>query len=146
MELEQRNAIVQEALDWIGTRFIHAGRQKGIGCDCAGLVLGVYKNVGLLDFEYSEYSSYAPAGMMRNMLLRFCDPLQSVLFCLPGDILLFTLYGYEQHIAIATAPEAQRMCHAFQTPGVVVEHELNNFWLNRITGVFTFVGDRNWQH
>ena len=39
-----RAAIVAEARTWIGTRYRHQGSLKGVGCDCLGLVRGVWRN------------------------------------------------------------------------------------------------------
>src|SRR4051812_32701629 len=38
-----RAAIVAEARDWIGTRYRHQASLKGVGCDCLGLVRGVWR-------------------------------------------------------------------------------------------------------
>lgn len=146
MDTTTRNAIVTEALDWLGTPFVHCGREKGVGVDCVGLVICVYHTVGLLNnFDYNSYSTFAPEGTTRNMLLRFCDPLMSLDMALKGDLLLFRIHGYEQHVAIVTENGGGRICHAFQSPGVVAEHETNSWWRNHITGVFQFQEDRNWQ-
>lgn len=39
-----RDAIVIEARAWIGTRYRHQASVKGVGCDCLGLVRGVWRN------------------------------------------------------------------------------------------------------
>lgn len=39
-----REAIVAEARAWIGTPYRHQASLKGIGCDCLGLVRGVWRN------------------------------------------------------------------------------------------------------
>ena len=59
-----------------------------------------------------------------------------------GDILLFKISNNEQHIGIVTDIG---MIHAFQGPDVVCEHELTNWWIERISGVYTFTGDTLWQ-
>ena len=38
-----RQAIVAEARSWIGTPYLHQGRVKGVGVDCAMLLLEVYE-------------------------------------------------------------------------------------------------------
>ena len=38
-----RAAIVAEARAWIGTRYRHQASVKGVGCDCLGLVRGVWR-------------------------------------------------------------------------------------------------------
>ncbi|HVV42913.1 MAG TPA: hypothetical protein VHC94_17820 [Nitrobacter sp.] len=39
-----RDAIVAEARAWIGTRYRHQASLKGVGCDCLGLVRGVWRH------------------------------------------------------------------------------------------------------
>src|SRR3954451_5564191 len=41
-----RTAIVAEARAWIGTRYRHQASLKGVGCDCLGLVRGVWRGGG----------------------------------------------------------------------------------------------------
>lgn len=38
-------AIVAAARCWIGTPYRHQARTKGAGCDCLGLVLGVWSEI-----------------------------------------------------------------------------------------------------
>jgi len=47
-ENEIRAEIVAEARSWIGTPYLHQGRIKGVGVDCAMLLLEVYERVGLV--------------------------------------------------------------------------------------------------
>lgn len=37
--------IVAEALTWLGTPYRHQASVKGVGCDCLGLVRGVWRAV-----------------------------------------------------------------------------------------------------
>ena len=37
------NTIVAAARGWIGTPYIHQASLKGVGCDCLGLLLGVWR-------------------------------------------------------------------------------------------------------
>ena len=43
MALISRRAILTEARDWIGTPYQHQASLKGAGCDCLGLVRGVWR-------------------------------------------------------------------------------------------------------
>ena len=38
-------AVVKEALSWLGTPYRHQGSRKGVGCDCLGLVMGVWRAI-----------------------------------------------------------------------------------------------------
>lgn len=40
-----RQIIVAETRDWIGTPYRHQASLKGVGCDCLGLVRGVWRAV-----------------------------------------------------------------------------------------------------
>ena len=40
-----REAIVAAARGWIGTPYQHQGSLRGVGCDCLGLVRGVWREV-----------------------------------------------------------------------------------------------------
>src|SRR5688572_25297534 len=39
----RRDQIVAAARDWIGTPYRHQASLKGVGCDCLGLVRGVWR-------------------------------------------------------------------------------------------------------
>ena len=47
-ELEQRQLAVKEALSWIGTPYHMGACLKGVGVDCAFLVAGIYKAIGMI--------------------------------------------------------------------------------------------------
>lgn len=51
-----RVEIVAMARSWLGTPWIHQGRLKSVGVDCGGLIIGVGKETGLLDFDTQAYS------------------------------------------------------------------------------------------
>jgi NlpC/P60 family putative phage cell wall peptidase len=38
-----RQTIIAEARAWIGTPYHHQAARKGVGCDCLGLVRGVWR-------------------------------------------------------------------------------------------------------
>lgn len=44
----QRQAVVAEALSWVGTPFHHQGTVKGVGVDCAQLLAECYQAAGLI--------------------------------------------------------------------------------------------------
>ena len=41
----RRAAIVAAARSWIGTPYRHQASLKGVGCDCLGLLRGVWRDV-----------------------------------------------------------------------------------------------------
>lgn len=66
-----RTAIVAEAMTWVGTPFVHQHRVRGVGVDCAGLVIGVARGLGLVppDFDVTGYGM-TPDG---RSLRAYCD-------------------------------------------------------------------------
>jgi NlpC/P60 family putative phage cell wall peptidase len=53
-----RSQIVGETRDWIGTPYQHQASLKGVGCDCLGLVRGVWRAV--IGEEPERAPPYAP--------------------------------------------------------------------------------------
>lgn len=52
----KRAAVAAEAMTWIGTPYHHAARVKGVGVDCAQILIGVYSACGLIDaFDTGPY-------------------------------------------------------------------------------------------
>lgn len=97
-----REQVVAEALSWLGTPYHHGARLKGIGVDCAGLLIGVSKALGLKP-ESFDITGY-PALPDGKTLKRYCDehmlriPTESAK---PGDaVLLAWQYGPPQHLGI----------------------------------------------
>lgn len=49
------DAVVKEAESWLGTPYHHRARVKGVGVDCANLILAVFESIGALDHVDPEY-------------------------------------------------------------------------------------------
>jgi len=58
-EQTRRQAVVAEALTWVGTPFHHEARLKGKGVDCAQLLIGVYSAPGVDAIEAFEPKHYS---------------------------------------------------------------------------------------
>jgi NlpC/P60 family putative phage cell wall peptidase len=98
-----RGAIIAEARRWIGTPYRHQGADRGVGCDCLGLVRGVWRAIYGRDPEmppaYSadwaettgEETLIEAAG--RHMLR--VDPPEMA----PGDLLVFRTWSWGDNIA-----------------------------------------------
>lgn len=140
-----RAVLVAEARRWIGTPYRHQASVKGIGCDCLGLVRGVWR--GCIGAEPEALPPYAPdwaeAGGVETLLaaaLRHLTPVSGNAFD-AGDVLLFRYRdGFvAKHIAIATSPEA--MIHAHDG-AAVCEIAVAPWWRRRLVQAFSFPGVR----
>jgi NlpC/P60 family putative phage cell wall peptidase len=133
--------IVLAAREWIGTPYRHQASLKGVGCDCLGLVRGVWRDCMGEEPELPPaYSSdWAEAGGMETLadaaarhLVRVDDKKFRA-----GDVLLFRWKPHlpAKHAGIVSG--ANSMIHA-QENLVVSEIELSRWWLRRLAFVFRF--------
>jgi NlpC/P60 family putative phage cell wall peptidase len=138
-----RAAIVAEARAWIGTPYRHQASLRGVGCDCLGLVRGVWRNC--IGDEPEAPPPYAPdwaeakgdetlaAAALRHLVPRALDDLK------PGDVLLFRWRdGFvAKHVAIAAGERT--MIHAHDG-AAVCEIALASWWRRRLAYAFCFPG------
>lgn len=135
--------IVLLARSWIGTPYRHQGSRKHVGCDCLGLVRGVWRE--LYGGEPEKPGAYASDWAERTSVDRLLEAARR--HCTerrpaemqPGDILLFRWRPGlpAKHAGILSA--ADRFIHAYEQ-AAVIESPLVPAWRRRIAGVFSFPG------
>lgn len=135
---------VVEALDWLGTPYRHQGSEKGVGCDCLGLVRGVWRAVHGPEPEKIEPYRADWAEMCREE--RLLDAARRWLVekpveaQAPGDVLLFRMApeASVKHCAILTrCGPTPRIVHAYWGRAVV-ESWLGEWWRRRLVAAFSF--------
>jgi cell wall-associated NlpC family hydrolase len=135
-----RLAIIVEARTWLGTPFRHQGRTRGAGVDCAGVVIGVARALGLSEFDTTAYGRLPNGHAMR----RLCDAhLRPILLktARPGDVLLMAWRRYPQHLAVVVDhPQGLGIVHGHEAAGRVVEHRLDEVWRARVRAAYAFPG------
>ncbi len=143
--MRARPDIVEAARGWIGTPYIHQGSLRGVGCDCLGLIRGVWRETMGEEPELAppytaDWAEAAHAGGEAEPLLeaaarhlRPVDPLR----LLPGDVLAFRWRGHlpAKHLAILTSPN--RMIHAHDG-ACVCEVALSPWWSRRVAAAYRF--------
>lgn len=137
-----RDAVVREALSWIGTPYRHQGCQKNVACDCLGLVRGVWR--ALYGLELEDPGPYAPDWSDEGRaepLLEGCGrhlTEKPVVEMLPGDLLLFRWRPRlaVKHAGILIHPAS--FIHAYEAGGGVTRSSLVPQWKRRIAAVFAF--------
>lgn len=132
--------VVREVRQWLGTPYRHQARTRGAGCDCLGLLLGLWRDIyGDLP-EVPPYSPDWDEVARKDVLLGAARahleerPIDAVA---PGHVLLFRMRtgAVAKHLGICVSPE--RFVHAYSGHGVV-ENALSEPWRRRLTGVFAF--------
>ncbi len=94
-----REHVVAVARDYVGTPFAHQGRQKGVGIDCAGLVIGVALDLQLSEYERTGYSRMPLGDDLRTI----CDKelIRRDTLAL-GCVALMRIARDPQHLAIVS--------------------------------------------
>jgi len=140
--IDFRATIIAEARGWIGTPYRHQGADKQIGCDCLGLVRGIWREIYGSDAEVpAAYASgWAVADRDETLLKgasRHLEPKQLDAMA-PGDVLAFRWRPNlpAKHCGILVS--GNRMVHAYESAGRVAEGALHPLWRKRIAGVFSF--------
>ncbi|GJL92782.1 NlpC/P60 family protein [Hyphococcus sp.] len=148
-----RTDVLTAAASWLGTPYVHQASAKGAGCDCLGLIRGVWRD--LYGAEPELPPAYTPdwnervfarenqnerrsdepllSAARRNLIEKHTRDVEA------GDVVIFrvTRDGPAKHCGIATSPNA--FIHAY-AGRAVVESWMNRWWRARIVGVFQFPG------
>ncbi|NWG45989.1 MAG: C40 family peptidase [Alphaproteobacteria bacterium] len=137
------NRIIAEARSWLGTPYKHRAAVKGAGCDCLGLVMGVYAAlVGPVPEDPPPYSrDWAEAAGEETLLAAARRHLVElpVAEAGPGDVLIFRILTGRicKHAGILSRPG--HMIHAMEGHGVV-EIALSPWWRRKVAAAFAFPG------
>jgi NlpC/P60 family putative phage cell wall peptidase len=137
-ERSVRAAIVAAARSWIGTPYQHQGRRKGVGCDCLGLLVGVWRELGGAVGHIPPYTpDWAEAAGRETLAEGLASHLAAIdpKDAREGDVALFRWRAHlpAKHGAILTAPD--RMVHA-QEGARVTEVALSPWWRRRMVHAF----------
>ncbi|MEG3437662.1 NlpC/P60 family protein [Pannus brasiliensis CCIBt3594] len=129
--------IIVTARSYLKTPYVHQGRVKGIGIDCAGLVICVARELGLSDFDVDGYGRRSEGVEMFELFRKVCgEPIERPR---PGDILMFEK-GDWRHCGIFSMMEDASIIHTHRLAKACVEHRLDDYWRNLIYSAFRFPG------
>jgi NlpC/P60 family putative phage cell wall peptidase len=136
--------IVAAARSWVGTPYVHQNAVKGAGCDCLGLLRGVWREV--LGPEPETIPAYSmdwsePQGderlwkaALRHLHLKAPDAEAA------GDVLLFRMRNgaVAKHLGLmARTGRDASFIHAYSGHGVT-ESPLSAPWRRRVVARFEF--------
>ncbi len=123
MNAAARQAVVAEALSWLGTPYAHRQRLKGVGVDCAQLPLAVYAAAGVIGAaDVGAYASQWHLHRAEELYLRHLQALGGREIARDeASAADFALWRYGRtfsHGAILTG--AAQVIHACRGLGVVL--------------------------
>lgn len=155
-----RSAIIAEARDWIGTPYVHQASAKGAGCDCLGLVRGVWR--ALYGTEPEVAPAYSPDWAEREGGETLLEAARrhmreiAIEHAAPGDVLLFRMHAQApvKHCAILDAPTVAYgdtspvngrgfLIHAYWARAVV-RSRFAPWWRARCAAAFCFPDVSPW--
>lgn len=138
-----RTDIVTEARAWAGTPFHHQARWQGVGVDCAGLCIGVARNLGLVDPAW-DVRGYARNPDGRTLMAACLDQLDSVDFVdmQAGDVVMVRFDTHPQHLGILGDYRhgGLSIIHASGNAGKVIETRLMFSAAMQFVAAFKFRG------
>ncbi len=138
------SAVVEAARGWIGTPYVHQASVKGGGCDCLGLLRGVWRDV--IGPEPEDVPAYSrdwsePQGDERlwraGLRHLVSKPLSEAA---PGDVLLFRMRdsAVAKHVGLQSrCADHPAFVHAYSGHGVI-ESALSAPWARRVVARFAF--------
>lgn len=128
-----RQDIVSQARKYLGVKYKHQGR-TAYGLDCLGLIVRVAHDLKLSDADSSDYGRIPDGIKMMSLLEQHLDIVSDIE---PGNILLFRYESNPKHLAIVTD---NGIIHSYAEDRKVVEHRLDDVWLERLVRIYSFRG------
>jgi NlpC/P60 family putative phage cell wall peptidase len=150
-----REQIVAAARGWIGTPYHHQASVKGVGCDCLGLIRGLWRELlgdepETLPAYTRDWGDVTGSEPLLAVACRHLLPLAHVDLAQPGDMLVFRMQaGVAKHAGILSALPAfglldrdglyergGHFIHAVEELGVT-EVALTRWWRRRMVAAFS---------
>ncbi len=124
---------------WIGTPYRHQGAARGIGCDCIGLIRGIWHELYGAEPEpappyATDWAERGGEERLAEAAIRQCGPPLVLGDARPGDLLLFRWRAgcAAKHVGILAGES--HFIHAYEQAGVI-RSALVPGWCRRIAAV-----------
>jgi cell wall-associated NlpC family hydrolase len=154
-----RAQVVAAARKYLGRPVRHQGRGVGTNgaFDCVGIVLAVAEDLNLVDIhampirrsDYANYGSQPASGFVQQeCAARLCIASDGGIgtaakraILKPGDVITLRVPTIPCHAAIVgDFGTAFTMIHAYSSARKVAENIMDDAWVARIAGIFSFPG------
>jgi NlpC/P60 family putative phage cell wall peptidase len=137
--------VVGVARGWLGTPYLHQHATKGAGCDCLGLLRGVWLELygsapEAVPAYSADWSEASREERLWEAAKRHLVPQSGLLPQDPGEVLLFRMRAgaVAKHLGVLARVGAEpTFIHAYSGHGVV-ESPLSAPWRRRIVARFHF--------
>ena len=137
-------SVVEEARTWLGTPYLHQGTHKGLGCDCLGLVRGVWRETvgrepGFVPTYTPDWSEPGGQEQLWSAAHLWLDDATAKPWS-AGQVVLFRMRhgAVAKHLGILTGAEPDlKFIHAYSGHGVI-ESPLSTPWRRKVVARFSF--------
>lgn len=135
-----RADIIRETEEWLGTPYRHQRSDKNVGCDCLGLLRGVWRAT----YQAPEpeqappytpsWGDHRPDDPLLQIAKKYFDEV-SLGVMIPSDVIMFRMRRFVavKHCAIYVGNN--EMIHAYSNHHVM-RGEITDSWKRRVAGVF----------
>lgn len=142
-----RTTILAEARSWIATPYQHQASAKGAGCDCLGLVRGVWRAIYGSEPELAppytpDWAERLGAETLLEAARRHMSETPSD-NAAPGDVLLFRMHPSAPAKHAAILDEDAHIIHAYWGRAVV-RSRFAPWWRARCAAAFAFPDVAPW--
>ena len=118
LERHDNKKLYKELKSWLGTPYAHGGQEKGVGTDCSGMVMKVYKDV--FGVQLNRNSAKILEQNCRVIDLNDLRQGDLVFFCTSSQ------EGIVSHVGIYLRDN--KFVHASSSRGVVVDDLRQNYF------------------
>lgn len=138
---EMRRKALAAARLHLGTPYRHQGSRRGVGCDCLGLVRGVWRE--LYGTEPETPGPYTPDWAERGVGEPLIEAAGRHLLAIdtrdaaPGDLVIFRWRAQSAAKHCGILDEGGRLIHAYEGASVI-SSPLTPSWARRIAASFRF--------
>lgn len=134
-----RKVVVATAREWLKTPWSHQHRLRGVGTDCAGLVLGVASELNLANPDVPAYGRQPWNGSLLRYCLQYMERVTGLDL---GRVALMKFGNEPQHLGIVGDHPMGgfTLIHAYAQSRKVVEHRIDDVWQARIIAMFEIPG------
>lgn len=135
--MHSKEAFIEAARGWIGTRWVHQGRNRA-GVDCVGLLLMAAQDIGI---ELPDMPGYRRSPNPALFVTHIRDNSLSVAQPEPGTFGIFRDGTQPCHVGIFGERDGQlTLIHAYSALGKVLEEPFIHDWPNKLVEVRAIEG------
>lgn len=136
-----RRAVLTEGARWIGTPYRHQASTRGVGCDCLGLVRGIWRALYGAEAEAipaypADWTVASGDDRLLKAARHHCIELDAP-EARPGDLLLLRWRSHLPASHAAIVWSSDEILHAYERHAVCISPFVPH-WRRRIAGAFAF--------